>query len=157
MIPTRSKAKLSHILSYPIGAQEITEGLGNSPHVDNLSLSFRESPIWPASAFQKVLADRCPYRILSITYIPPSKPGYSGANSMVESGWYGERWELDVFPVPRVIRQAANRVLKEIGLPAVVRWLSDVDRAGIGRGHRRLELEFDPTPATLTPKDSRAT
>ena len=61
---------------------------------------------------------------------PASRPGYSGATSMVERGWYEAKWELRVIPVPRPQRAIAGALLRTQGLPAVVEWLRSSGRAG---------------------------
>jgi hypothetical protein len=101
MTPTRHKSKLPKALSWPLGAEAISAGLADAPHAADLTLSFSDSPVWPASAFQRPLRESLPYAVLVAEYRPPSSPGYGGATFMVERGWYEAKWELRVNPVPR--------------------------------------------------------
>jgi hypothetical protein len=152
MIPTRHKSKLPKALSWPLGAEAISTGLADARHAADLSLSFTDSPVWPASAFQRLLREALPYAIFVADYRRASRPGYGGATALVESGWYDARWELRVNPVPRALRAAAGAVLREQGLPAVAEWLRSSVRAGWESQNHRIELVFAPADGTLTPQ-----
>ena len=108
MIPTRYKSKLPKGLSWPLGAEAITAGLGDAPHVPDLSLWFIEGVTRPAALFQRVVRDALPYTLLVAEYRPEQRPGFIGSKSMAESGWYEARWELRVSPVPGPGRAAAG-------------------------------------------------
>ena len=152
MIPTRHKSKLPKALSWPLGAEAISAGLAYAPHANDLSLWFSDSPIWPASAFQRLLRESLPYAILIDEYRPASNPGYSGARFMIERGWYQAKWQLRVNPVTRALRAVAGSVLREQGLPAVVEWLRSSSRPGWECWRHRIELVFAPIDRTLTPQ-----
>lgn len=152
MIPTRHKARLPKSLSWPLGAEAISAALADAPHVADLTLSFADSPVWPASEFQRLLRESRPYPLLVAQYRPASKPGYGGMTALVERGWFEAKWELQVNPVPRADRAAAAAALRETGLPAVAEWLRSSGRAGWeGRAHR-LALVFSRAGGTLTPE-----
>jgi hypothetical protein len=150
MIPTRSKAKLPKTLSYPLGAEAISEALAGAPHADELSLSFYDRAVWPATEFNRFIREGLPYRILSAAYMPPLKPGHSAPNTLVESGWYQGHWSITVYPVLRELRHAAGQLLRELGLPAVVRWLRSSGRAGWDTRQHSIGLVFSPTNGTLS-------
>ena len=154
MIPTRLKAKLPQHLSYPVGAEALSEALAGAPHLESLSVTFRDLAVWPASEFRRLLSARLRYRILSAEFRPARGPGLTGSNEMVERGWYDERWELTVYPVLAEFRHLANRRLREQGLPAVARWLRASDRAGGDPRPRRIELLFDPVNGSLVDQES---
>jgi hypothetical protein len=154
MILTRFKEKLSKHLSYPIGAEALTEGLAGAPHVEFLALSFWGHPFWPNSRFQVVLAEHQPYKVLAARYWPAHKLGYGGAPSLMPAGYYDEQWELTVYPVVRELRQLANRLLRERGLPLLVQWLRSSERAGwMSRSHE-FELVFSPAEELLAARES---
>jgi hypothetical protein len=154
MIPTQYKAKLPRHLSYPIGAEALTEGLADAPHAESFSVSFRDEAVWPASRFQQLLAQQHPYKVLVAEYRPPQKPGYIGPQSLVESGWYDEKWQLTVYPVLRELRHRASCLLREQGLPLVVQWLrSSASTGWLTRDHR-IELVFNPAEETLSSQES---
>lgn len=150
MIPTASKHKLPGHLSYPIGAQALTEGLAGAPHLDSLTVSFWDQPVWPASRFQKILADKQPYVIMAAAHDPVRKPGYGGSNSFVESGWYDEKWKLTVYPVLRELRHMANELLREKGLGLITQWLRCSTQAVWLLHYHRIELIFHPLEESIT-------
>jgi hypothetical protein len=152
MIPTRYKSNLPKTLSWPLGAEAISMALADAPHAGDLSLSFAGSPVWPASAFRRLLRESRPYAVLVAEYRPRRRPGYTGAASHVERGWYEARWELTVNPVPRGLRATAGALLRERGLPAVAEWLRSSGQTGWESRHHRIELVFAPADGTLTPQ-----
>ena len=150
MIQTRHRSKLPKTLSWPVGAETVSAALNDAPHAADLTIQFFDSPVWPASAFQKLLRQSLPYAILVAEYHPRSNPGYIGSASMVEAGLFDARWELRVNPVPRSLRAAAGALLRDQGLPAVADWLRSSRRAGwLGRYHR-LEVVWAPADGTLS-------
>ena len=112
MIPTRSKSKLPKSLSYPIGAEAISEALADAPHADEMSLSFYDHPENTVPKghpyWYRTIRSGLPYLILTVEYQAACKPGLSANNSMIESGWYREHWNLTVCPVLRELRQVAD-------------------------------------------------
>ncbi len=150
MIPTRYKSKLPKTLSWPLGAQAISACLAGAPHVADLSLSFRDSPVWPASAFQRLLQESLPYAIVVVDYQPASRPGYSGATFMIDRGWYEAKWEIRINPVLRSLRAAAGAALQAHGLPAVKDWLNSSGRAGWEILNHHMELVFAPSTGAVT-------
>lgn len=149
MIPTRYKARLPRHLSYPLGAEAISEALAGAPHVEALSLTFSNEPVWPAAEFRRLLGGRLPYNVMAAEYRPARKPGLSASSAMVQRGWYDETWELKVYPVLAELRHLANRLLHEEGLPAVVTWLQSSGRAGWAATSQRIELAFDSAGEAL--------
>lgn len=156
MIPTYHKAKLSQRLSYPAGAETLTEGLGDAPHVASFRVTFSGQPTWPDARVQKAAtgdkagAENRPHMILAAEYVPAHKQGYLASHAMVEQGWCDDRWMLTVYPVVRAMRSVAHRLLREQGLPRVAAWLRTSERAGwLGR-RQRVELIFDPVGPAIT-------
>jgi hypothetical protein len=142
MIPTRHKARLAQSLSWPLGAEAISNALAGAPHYTDLALSFSDAPVRPASEFQRLLRESLPYPLLVAQYSPAIKPGYGGATFLVERGEYEAKWELTINPVRRQVRAVARAALLETGLPAVAEWLRSSRRAGWENHHHRLTLEF---------------
>lgn len=149
LIPTRSKFALPGFLSYPVGAEAISRALVKAPHVPELRLSFYNKVVWQTNVAQKVLNEGQSYEVLSVLYTPSSKPGLTGSQSMVDDGWYDQRWEIWVRPVLRERRHLANRLLMETGLPAVAGWLQSSNRPGWEMTSRSLGLMFDPVREAL--------
>jgi hypothetical protein len=147
MIPTRRKAKLPPHLSYPIGAQDISEALADLPHVESFSLIFSDRPIYRASEFNRWLSEQRPYMIMEAKYNPARKPGIGASNDMIEKGVYDEKCVLRVYPVLSERRHLANRLLREQGLPAIAQWLRSSH--GFGTSLKFVELEFSPADESL--------
>ncbi len=142
MIPTRYKSKLRKGLSWPLGAEAITAGLGDAPRVADLSLWFTDGVTHPVAAFQRVVRDALPYTLMVAEYRPEQR-GYILSNSMAKSGWHEAKWELHVSPAPSNWRAAAGAALREVGLPAVVDWLRSSERVGweLRRRHIRVAAQ----------------
>ena len=153
MIQTRWKAKIPQTLSWPVGAEAITAGLGDVPHVADLSLWFTEGVTRPASAFQRVMRESLPYTLFVAEYRPAERPSYTEGTILRrladELGWDEAKWELRVSPVPRSWRAVAGAAIRDVGLPAVAGWLRSSGRAGWELRRHRMELVFAPADGTL--------
>ncbi|MCU0876120.1 MAG: hypothetical protein MUE50_27680 [Pirellulaceae bacterium] len=154
MIPTQYKSKLPRPLSYPIGAEALSAALVGAPHAESFSVFFYERPVEPASRFQTILAQKHPYVLLVAEYRTRKMPGYTGAQFMIDRGWYGEKWEVTVYPVLRELRHEANRLLRDGGLPLVAQWLRSSAHAGWLSRDQRIELVFNPAEETLSAQES---
>ena len=147
MIPTCYKSKLPKLLSYPIGAAALTAGLAGAPHLDSFSVSFS----WiPSTSWQSTVLEKHPCTILIARYEPAQKPGYRAMNSMIEGGYYDEKWELTIRPVLRELRHAANCLLREQGLAWVVDWLRSAEQPDWLGQHQEIELTFNPIEKSIT-------
>jgi hypothetical protein len=149
MLTTDFKSKLPRKLSYPIGAEALSNALANAPFAEKLRLSFH-TPNMSHSQFMQILDRRQPYVILLAEYRPQLSPGYSGANFMMDAGWYEARWELIVYPVLKEQRRLANVVLNEDGLPFVRQWLGSSHEEGWLSRHQSIELIFDQAGGRIT-------
>jgi hypothetical protein len=152
MIPTHSKAKLPSTLSWPVGAQAVTAGLADAPHVAEINLWFVDSPVWRASEFQNTLRSAQPYPVLVAEYNPAMRMPYSRSKAMDQAGSYNANWRIQINPVPRAWRAKVGALLRDNGLPAVADWLRSIDTVGWQDRYHRLELIFAPTEGTLSRK-----
>lgn len=146
LIPTKYKAKLPQTLSYPIGAEAISESLKNVPQIDQFSLSFHTG-IRLSSLRQSGL--HMDYTIFAADYsnVPIS---LTSSNQFVEQGWYDERWELTVYAVPRQFRATAKKLLLEDGLIRIEKWLT-AERTEVWKyGRKRCAVTFNEEDATIT-------
>lgn len=149
MIPTRSKSKLPKTLSYPLGAQAISEARAEAPHAADFTLSFSDTPVWPASEFQRRLREGTAYLVFVAAFEPVHKTGYLGAKALIERGRYEAHWTLKVNPVRRELRHAVAELLRAQGVPAVVEWLRSAGEAG-WEGHRhQLRILFRAVDGVL--------
>ena len=150
MIPTQFKSKLPKTLSWPLGAEAISAGLGGAPHATECSLWFSSSPVWRASEFQQMLREARPYPVLVAEYRPAIRMPYSASKAMEAEGFYDAKWQIHVNPVPRTWRSTVGALLREKGLPAVVEWLRSFTGAGWQNRHHRLELVYAPREQAIS-------
>ena len=134
IIPTLSRAKISHHLSYPIGAEAVSLALGSTVQLPELKLHFyfwsNNSLRWGHYEFLRVeyLNNATPAQDFPIWRLHQRPPQY--------------RWEIVVQPVPRVNRHRINKYILESGLPQVGSWLSE--RTGLSQqGNDMLTFFYD--------------
>ncbi len=157
MIPTRRKSKLPADLSYPIGAREVNQSLSDAPHLETISLTFRDRPTYRASEFRRWLKDKVPYPVVVAEFHPARKPSFAAPRLWIEEGWFNEKWELAVYPVPRKLRHSAHRLLLEQGVARLLQWLHASKAPGWTSCQRRCELVFDPGEETITAREVKWT
>lgn len=137
LIPTSHKYRLSKTLSYPIGAEMVSQGLAGVPQRDDLRLSF-----YYHSSFEKEYKQDRPFKIFEAAF-DKSDMDLTRSNDFIENGAYEEKWALTVYPVPRQMKAIAGRLLFEEGLPQIAKWLS-TERTPIWKtGHKRAAVYFD--------------
>jgi len=67
---------------------------------------------------------------------------------------YDEAWHLRVYPTLAELRQLANRLLREQGLPAIAAWLKSSKQAGWLERSQRIELIFNPVDGSMASHES---
>jgi hypothetical protein len=127
-----------------MGAKAISEALSDAPHVEDIGLSFRDSALWPASEFQRILRASLPYKLIEVAYQPPLKWNYGPDEFFPE-----KRWELRVNPVRPEQRQEAEELLKKQGFPAIIEWLRLSHQPGWDARRHSLALVFNPAGMSL--------
>jgi hypothetical protein len=130
IIPTRTK-KISHELSFPIGAERISVALGSVEQLPQLVLHFS------SDYFNRVRSGHYPflwvrYRGRELPINPVSSSGIPLFN----------KWEIAVGPVPRVLRHRIRQYVLDTALPQIKQWLDQrVDLAH--SGSESLTFFFD--------------
>jgi len=134
IIPTLSRAKISHHLSYPIGAAAISSALASTTQLAELKLHFYFwSDLWLRSGH---------YEFLRVEYLNNAQPAKEWPISDLHQRPAQYRWEIVVQPVPRVNRHRVNKYVLESALPEIRSWLSE--RAGLShRGSDLLTFFYD--------------
>ncbi len=117
IIPTLSKAKISSKLSYPIGAQQVSQTLASSPQFLELKLHFY-------SGFDNGLR-RGHYEFLRIEYLNNVRPAERWTIYSLFRRPPQWRWEVVVQPVPRQLRHQIKQYILDSALPQIVGWLAD--------------------------------
>src|SRR6266576_1547831 len=116
IIPTLSRAKISHHLSYPIGAAAVSLALGSTVQLPELKPHFYFwTDIWLRGGN---------YEFLRVEYLNNATP----AENWPISGLYKRppqyRWEIVVQPVPRFVRHPIKQYILSSALPQIADWLS---------------------------------
>lgn len=149
LIPTRHKARIGREFSYPVGAGELSAALKDSPNLDRLGLVFRDSPVWPASEFRRILRERVPYTIVALSYEPARSPGQFAPHRFVELGMYQEEWQIRVNAVPRPQAGAVRGLLLRDGIAPLRQWLASSLDPGWSSGSHSVLLSCCPGEAEL--------
>jgi hypothetical protein len=143
VFPTSHKAKISKSMSYPIGAEALSAALEGVPQSALISLWFGHAST--SIALRAGHASR--YKILSAFY-SHHLPNQFSANRLRES-FYGPKWHLYVYEVPRQHRHAVRSLLDSEGLPRVGVWLRNMADITEREGHCQIDLILDEAQMTL--------
>ena len=123
VIPTLSRAKISHQLSYPVGAAAVSVVLDSIPQLHELKLHFYFwSDFW---------LRRGEYEFLRVEYLNNARPAENWPISALYQRPPHYRWEIVVQPVPRLIRHRVKQYVLSAALPQIAGWLRD--RAELAR------------------------
>lgn len=144
MIATAYKAKISHTLSYPLGAGEISEFAGEFPQLDRTSIRFvSQHGIW-ASHWNKMLREGTPYNVLECIHkCIDDRPLYGSSDNIV--------WTIRVYPVLRSLRSHAHEGLLNQALPLLHKWLVGTSTdAGRRRVSSLMWFQFDPIEKSVS-------
>jgi hypothetical protein len=150
MIHTTSKDKLPKFLSYPIGAEILTDALSSSPQIEKLTVSL----FTRYGSLQDKKYRTQPYPILRINYRYLRSNRYT-SNSFVESGYYdSESWHITVVAIPAELKSQVRKLLLSEGLPQILSWLQAERTALWLEGHRQFVILFDEKDSTLSYSDA---
>jgi len=134
VIPTFSKTRISQSLSYPIGAELITQALAAVPQLSALRLRFFNSRF--DHAFR-----RGHYEFLRVEYLNDARPVHEWP-LYLWSRPQQSKWEVLVQPVPRRVRHAVRLFIVDSAFPQVAEWL--LERAQLcQRGNDVLAFFYD--------------
>lgn len=141
LIPTTSRSKLYSAYSHPVGAQEISSGLRDAPYFDALRLSFMGCLRQPRKG-----ESLPPQLIMSAAFQP--------SGNWLNAYWSEDMWSIDVYPVLREQRHAANGLIRKVGLPLIFDWLRTIASTEGSQVRRRIDLIFDADDETLSAEES---
>jgi hypothetical protein len=135
IIPTLSKNKISHRLSYPVGAAAVSRALASVAQLDQLKLHFY---FWSE---QRLRWGH--YEFLRVEYLNNAAlPAADWPIWHLYSRQPQYRWEIVVHAVPRVNRHRINQYILSVALPQVGVWLSE--RVGLSQqGNDMLSFFYD--------------
>lgn len=141
-IPTKYRSKLSKDLSYPLGAEIISEAFAGVPQFESLSLSFSPYGSIFSSGVEKTRRHIEPYKIFEVEMHHHLK-GLTSPNRFIEEGFYDENWEIHVYPVPAELKSAAKRLLLDKGLPQAKQWCEKPRTETWKTGRKCFQVLFD--------------
>ena len=122
VIPTASKSKISTLVSYPVGAERISEALASTPQFTNLRLHFyadtRHMTDRPSKVFEYL-------EYLRVEYLQKAERHYRYPILDLRGRPPQYRWEIVVQPVPRYLRHAIKLYIVNTALPQMDLWLKD--------------------------------
>jgi hypothetical protein len=123
IIPTLSRSKIPRNLSYPIGAEAISEVLGPVPQFSDLKVIFFLSK-FDVSVRSGRYAQPC-YEFIRVEYLKDAKPGEKWPIKSPYGRPPRNQWEIVVQPVPRILRHRITKYTIESALPMIRDWLMD--------------------------------
>lgn len=136
IISTSNRFRISGELSYPIGAEAISEALRGVPQFDALSICFYHGDGPSPKSFREAVARGEFLQVFS-------------ANYQIEKGWFEEKWGLWVLPVLREDKRAVREALLAVGLPRVRAWLAEPRGEMWRHGRKSIAVSFRPSTGDL--------
>jgi hypothetical protein len=116
VIPTRSRSKHSHLLSYPLGAEALSRALDGVPQHAALTCDFTAG-----NTHQHL--DNPLHLAVSAALYKRERLFYDGPDAEAR-GVLLPRWSITVFAVPKTLRHAIKNALLADGLPTILKpWL----------------------------------
>jgi hypothetical protein len=116
LIPTHYKTKIPKNLSYPFGAEILSNALKDIKKYDDLSVAFSDYPFRNKSEYKKLIENKKQIPVLDISYRYDKYP------------FFGEYWDKDfcitIYAVPRDKNKIIRDTILEIGIPIIKEWIS---------------------------------
>ena len=143
IFPTSSRSNHSKEVSYPIGAEALSQALDGVPQHDRISCDFYGGGAHDHGKPQLY--------VLNVRYEKQARR-FSDSAFALERGVFDPRWKISVFAVPRQLRGAIKLLLLEQGLPDLVRpWLIEKSHLTGQTGGSALWLEHFRADNVLKP------
>jgi hypothetical protein len=147
IIPTKSRAKHSKLVSYPIGAEALSRALDGVPQHKRLTCTFYAGN--PNRDVGKEV-----FRVFYAHYRQRPRSFFDGKDAALR-GVFASFWDVWVYDVLIAHRADIKKALIEVGLPEMVRpWL--MANAGLeGKvGEAIITLDYNTTTKTLFAKSN---
>ncbi len=103
LIPTLYKIRLSRELSYPIGAELLSEQLEGVPNYSEFHICFSDVVSAWKSKFRQTLATDADYEVITARLWSP--------------------FEIFIYPVRRSLKHAVHEAVVSTGLPKMREWM----------------------------------
>ena len=147
IIPTRYKSKIPHTLSYPVGAEDISDALRGLPQFDqvNLRFSFLKRTASPRRTAKL-------YPVIGVLYSGPRRH-FSASRTVAEQS-QDRRWTISVNAVPRSLRHEIQAKILAEALPSIRLWLASNVHASSREGDHGLRFSFDELKNELVSQET---
>ena len=144
LVPTRSRQKISHLLSYPIGAERISIALASVPQYAELVLHFQED--W----YDRLRFPRYPYLMVDYSRDATSWNSRDAAGVNLLS-----TWNITVKPVRRETRHKIQQHMLNTALGQTVEWFTDRATLVLPGSERLLFFYDEDTEEFSEERESR--
>jgi hypothetical protein len=151
LIPTLSRSRIPRNLSYPIGAEAISEELALVPQFSELQLIFFLNKF--DVDVRSGRFEQPSYEFIRVEYLKDAKPGEEWPIRHLYGRPPRSRWGIVVQPVPRVLRHRITEYIIESALPMIRNWFMDRCRL-ICRGSDLLAFFYDEGLEEFVPRRS---
>ena len=148
IIPTKYKSTLPQRLSFPIGAEILSEALLSVPQFEKLTVTFFYYS--KANDFPKESVE---FSVVEIRF-RNLKPNQNSPKQFIDEGFYDETWEITVKPIPRELKSKIKQHLIAQGLPKIKEWLSVKRPASWLEGRKSLEVLYHKIDDVLKYKEN---
>jgi hypothetical protein len=149
IFPTKSRARHSKLVSYPVGAEILSRALDGVPQHGALTCTFTAG-----NPHRDAGKDR--FRVLHVSYRKRARSHFDSADAS-SRGVFDPFWEIWIFDVQVSLRAEVKKALTETGLPLMVRpWLIENARIGGKTGEAVIILEYNAVEHALVATVRRA-
>ncbi len=114
MIPTKTKDKLPSSIAYPVGAERVSDALSSVPQIADLELWFIANRYGRSMEQGNELVFAARYKKDNL--------GLSASHSLDQSGFYGPKWVVWVYAVPKQLNSKIRACLIEHGFDYIRDW-----------------------------------
>lgn len=146
---TRKSGKLRRGLSYPVGAEIISEALGDLSSRMSIGLSFLFPTTWRGGNLEKLIEKTPSYLVLGISFRRPLKPTISTPNYLIEKA-FTEHWDIIVYAVPSVHRAKVRSLLIDSGIETARKWMESGRPPSWPMGGSSYYLSYDSRSGQLS-------
>jgi len=138
MIPTKYKHKISWRLSWPLGAEKISEAFDGLPQSLDFSLYF-------SGYNQSKVSTQGDIHVMSVEY-SFSRPK---SEVMINLGFGSPKWSITIYPIPRELKHRIKELLDQ-SFPKLRQWcVSHQDITG-NVGCERITVVFNAATDELS-------
>lgn len=135
LIPTLWKSNIPKGLSFPVGAQLVSEHLAGVPHFSELTITF-----WGAYEPSRIHNTE-ELAVITASFRKDEK-SISNSSRDPDNTWLKPDWSLLVSPVPSQLRSRVRGAMVENGFRFIREWLSADRPANWYFGRRHLHLYY---------------